>query len=97
MALTVEVTKVWPTVNPTNEDYTISLQVSLSDAGVQVLQETFSCDVNKNDVLTDASGSISRILVKVNAWIAKYKKEKVAFNHAAYETIRAGVASGVSL
>jgi len=97
MALTVEVTKVWPTVSPTNEDYRIALQVSLSDDGVQVRQETFSCEVDKNEVLTSTTSTIGRLLTKINAWVSIYKKEKVAFNHAAYETIRAGVASGISL
>jgi hypothetical protein len=92
MALTVTVTKVWPTMTPTNEDYTIRLDVVLLDNAVEVNRQTFSVEVNKNDVLSNTQQTIDRIVGQVNAWVSVYKKEKVAL-----ETIRAGVTSGVSL
>ena len=95
MALSADVTKIWPTINMSNEEYTISLQIALSDDGVLKQTEVFSVTVNKNDVLTNPQKVIDRLLVSANEWIDKYKKEKTAFNHAGYETIRAGVASGL--
>lgn len=97
MALSVTVAKIWPSVAPTNEDYTIRLDVVLLDNAVQVKQDTFSITVNKNDVLTETGQTIGRFVDDINKWVTIYKKEKAAFNHNAYETIRAGVSSGISL
>lgn len=97
MALTADVTKIWPTYHPGNEEYTIAIQVALSDDGVLVRTQTFTADVNKNNVLTQPGKTIERLLIDANKWVDQYKKEKTAFGHSVYETIRAGIASGLTL
>lgn len=93
MALTVEVTKVWPTLSE-NGLFHVGVEAVLKEDGVEVRRRTFTDATNKT---ADVSVLAVQITKQVQEWINAYKTEKVAYNHAKMTALVTAIQNGLTV
>lgn len=101
MALTVDVTKTWPTYSD-NGLFSVGVEVVLNDDDVtdrkvnasEQKQRVFTQTTSKTG---DVEAVSAQIVEQVQNWIDAYVIEKNARKHAKYESLRSTVAGGLNL
>jgi len=93
MALTAEVTKIWPTLETAGQ-IEIGVLVVLKEDSVEVLRRTFTTNTEKTG---DPEIKATEICQEINSWIADYKFEKTAYNHAKMDAFETAITEGVEL
>ena len=101
MALTAEVISAWPTYS-NDGMLRIGVEVVLNDDdtehrhvdALEQKRDTFFATTRKTE---DPEIAIKQLRRRVQKWIDAYKNEKNAWNHAKYEAMRSGIATGLDL
>ena len=93
MALTKEITKIWPTLGARNI-YQAGVNLVLKEDSVEVVNETYTTDYKKG-----SSPSLLQpdLIAKVQARIDKYKNEKSIYDAVAYDNAVTAIDEGVTL
>ena len=93
MALTKEITKIWPTLGSRNI-FRAGIQVVLTDDLVEVVNETFTADYRRG---ANVDEIIPDLIAKAQARIDRYKAEKQINGAAAYDNAVTAVSDGITL
>lgn len=93
MALTKEITKIWPTLGDRNI-FQCGIQLVLTDDSVEVVNESFMADYRRG---ADVNEIIPDLIVKAQARVDRYKAEKQIYGAAAYDNAVTDVGAGIIL
>ncbi|MCK4788132.1 MAG: hypothetical protein KAV87_30595 [Desulfobacteraceae bacterium] len=93
MALTKQITKIWPTLGNRNI-FQCGIQLVLTDDSVEVVNESFMADYRKG---ADVDEITPDLIAKAQARIDRYKAEKQINGAATYDNAVTVVSDGIVL
>jgi len=93
MALTKELTKIWPTLGDRNM-FRAGVNLVLKEDSIEVVNESFTVDYAKG---SNPNLIIPDLISKIQARVDRYKAEKAIYGAPAYDNAIVDIDAGVTL